>query len=84
MQGAHVVVNPAHERRVDQVGGHEEEFRVIELHGYDARYSIIGKPDLMVLSDLKRISDVFKDKLTTSSSILKYNLPRSRCPQALA
>jgi hypothetical protein len=58
MYGAHVVVDPAHKRRVDQVGGDKKEFWVIDLHGYDARYGIIGKPDLIVPSDINRISDI--------------------------
>jgi len=47
-----MVVDPAHERGVDEVGGDDEEFRVIELHSYDARDSIVGEPDLRIQSDL--------------------------------
>jgi hypothetical protein len=50
-----VIVDPAHEGRVDEVGGYEKVFRVIQFHGYDPRYGIIGKPDLIIRSGLKSV-----------------------------
>ena len=41
-----MVVDPSHERRVYEVGGDDKVLGVVDLHGYDARNSIVGEPDL--------------------------------------
>ncbi len=53
MHGAHMVMDPAHERGVDEVGGDDEELRMVELHSYDTRDSIVSEPDLRMQSDLR-------------------------------